>query len=239
MTNAVRNFAINSIYLATEGEGIHLGSPQIFVRFQGCNIGCVNCDSLETWEFIKENYKTLEEVIDQIYESGKGGLIKRVSITGGDPLHPSHVPAVVQLCHTLKELNFYINIEASGQRIVPEIFDIVDFISFDFKTPSTNVKGRPELIEQMHKKYNGKFQVKAVIENDRDFSSVFDAYKDISDKDLVAGNSWCLTPAYNPAEDFPIDRYLEVIGLNESVGGVFRVIGQQHKMLHGPNKKNI
>ena len=45
---------INSIYRATEGEGVFVGRPQIFVRYQGCAIGCINCDSKDTWEFDKE-----------------------------------------------------------------------------------------------------------------------------------------------------------------------------------------
>ncbi|MEX0799567.1 MAG: hypothetical protein WD025_08980, partial [Bacteriovoracaceae bacterium] len=59
--------AINSIYMATEGEGIHVGTPQIFVRFQGCAIGCVNCDSKDTWEFLPGN-KALETVLREVEE---------------------------------------------------------------------------------------------------------------------------------------------------------------------------
>ena len=72
---------IHSIYRATEGEGIHIGTPQIFVRFQGCTIGCVNCDSKETWEFT-DNTISIESAIEQVEEiSGRyPNRIKRVSI---------------------------------------------------------------------------------------------------------------------------------------------------------------
>ena len=96
-----KNYLINSIYRATEGEGIHLGTPQIFVRFQGCTIGCLNCDSMDTWEFEGFN-STLDEVWQRVWNESFDGRIKRVSITGGDPLHPKHVPAVLELVTFLK-----------------------------------------------------------------------------------------------------------------------------------------
>jgi 7-carboxy-7-deazaguanine synthase len=130
---------INSIYRATEGEGVHIGESQIFVRFQGCTIGCLNCDSKDTWNFEEGSFFELEEVVAKIEHLGKTDFfpLKRVSITGGDPLHPKLEPGVLALVKILKRQNYYVNIEASGSRICPDIFDLVDFISFDFKTPST------------------------------------------------------------------------------------------------------
>ena len=99
---------VHSIYMATEGEGIHVGTPQIFVRFQGCTIGCLNCDSKETWEFTN-NTLSLEEVVNSVEEeAGKyPHRIKRVSITGGDPLHPKHTPGVDVLAGELKKRGYF------------------------------------------------------------------------------------------------------------------------------------
>ena len=130
------DLTLNSIYAATEGEGIHIGKPQIFVRFQGCAIGCLNCDSKETWDFDGEK-TSLESAVSQVEEIAGNypHRLKRVSITGGDPLHPKLLPGVVAAAGELKKRGYYINIEASGSRVVDELFDIVNFISFDFKTP--------------------------------------------------------------------------------------------------------
>ena len=78
---------LHSIYRATEGEGVFIGVPQIFVRFQGCAVGCVNCDSKETWDFEENRLFPIENVLTKISLLG-GDEINRVSITGGDPLHP-------------------------------------------------------------------------------------------------------------------------------------------------------
>ena len=233
--------AIHSIYLATEGEGVKIGTPQIFVRFQGCSIGCLNCDSKETWEF-DENYTQIENVITQIEEQAGDypRRIKRVSITGGDPLHPKHLAGVIELAGELKKCGYYINIEAAGTRAPDELFDIVDFVSFDFKTPSTGVKTNIRLLEKIISQYQEKSQIKSVIADKKDFEFVYDVYSQILEKfDHLLKTPWVLTPCYEPHEDFPKDRFIEIFNLNQEFGSPFRVIGQQHKWVFGPEKKNV
>lgn len=235
--------AIHSIYRATEGEGINIGTPQIFVRFQGCSIGCVNCDSKDTWDFFEDNQlRSFSSVIDEIEQiSGKyPHRLKRVSITGGDPLHPKHIPGVIELIKELKKRAFSINIEAAGTRVIDEIFDAIDFISFDIKTPSTNVRPNLNLIKKLSKQYQGKAQIKSVISDKKDFEFVYDIYQNIMEElDYKNTIPWILTPCYEQGESFPRERFLQIIELNENFGAPFRVIGQQHKWLHGPDKKEI
>lgn len=228
---------INSIYRATEGEGIHVGTPQVFVRFQGCAIACVNCDSKDTWDFNTGESFSVEEVLSQIKESGMG-TIKRVSITGGDPLHPKILPGVLELARELKARRYFVNIEAAGTRLVGELFDLVDFISFDVKTPSTGVSTPLSNLVKMHEQFEGRFQVKAVIENKEDFDFTLKTYKEIQAKKL-SGTPWVLTPSYNLKEAFPKERFQSVVHWNETTGANFRVIGQQHKFIHGPDLKQI
>ncbi len=152
----ITNHLINSIYRATEGEGVYLGRPQIFVRYQGCAIGCLNCDSKDTWDFTQDMGQDLELILESVHREGHNGAIKNVSITGGDPLHPGHVPHVLALTKALKAKNYYVNIEAAGSRVVNEIFELVDFVSFDFKTPSTGVKTPLKNISKMISQNPGK-----------------------------------------------------------------------------------
>jgi 7-carboxy-7-deazaguanine synthase len=233
------NQNINSIYRATEGEGIFVGRPQIFVRYQGCAIGCLNCDSKDTWDFSEISTVSLTSVLEKISRVGLDGKIKNISITGGDPLHPSHVPHVLQLIKELKEKKYYINIEAAGTRVVNEIFDLVDFISFDLKTPSSGVKTPLKLIAQMNTQFQGKFQVKAVIEDHADFLYTLEAYNKLLDEQKSLPFSWVLTPAYNTSEEFPMNRFMQILTWNEEAGGHFRVIGQQHKWIFGPDQKQV
>jgi 7-carboxy-7-deazaguanine synthase len=234
---AMTTLLINSIYRATEGEGIHIGIPQIFVRFQGCHIGCVNCDTKETWDFDPVFTKSLDDVMEKI-EVLSQDIIKRVSITGGDPLHPSHVPGVVELVKELKARGYFVNIEAAGTRVVREIFDLVDFISYDFKTPSTQVKTSKELLATFLKDYSQKAQIKAVVADKKDFESTYDAFHFVKAQKVPMA-PWCLTPCYEPGEAFPMNRFQQVIQLNEAFGLPFRVIGQQHKWAYGPSERLV
>ncbi len=233
------NHLINSIYRATEGEGVFLGRPQIFVRYQGCNVGCLNCDSKDTWSFDKEMGVTITEILERVYTEGRNGLIKNVSITGGDPLHPSHVPHVLELVKALKDRHYFVNIEAAGTRVVDEIFELVDYISFDYKTPSTGVKTPLKNIQKMNKDYEGRFQVKAVIADKNDFDNVLDTYKTLAVLEDSLNFPWVLTPCFNNEEKFPMDRFKNVLTWNEENGAFFRVIGQQHKWIFGPDEKQV
>lgn len=230
---------INTIYRATEGEGLFVGRAQIFVRYQGCNVGCLNCDSKETWDFDSQFSQELENILAKIHEEGFNGLIKTVSITGGDPLHPSHCPSVLELAKALKERGHYINIEAAGTRVVKDIFDTVDYISFDMKTPSTGVKTPIKNIQKMNREYPGKFQLKCVVSDRKDFEAVYDAYKELCTTEDSLNFTWVLTPCFNTDEEFPMERFIDVIKWNEEIGAPFRVIGQQHKWIFGPDKKNV
>ena len=233
----MKSFLINAIDSATEGEGVHIGTPQVFVRFQGCAIGCLNCDSKDTWDFTGKEW-TKEEVLTAIEDAG-GKSMKRVSITGGDPLHPSHTDQVLSLVETLKERDYYVNIEAAGTRVVDEIFSKLDYISFDYKTPSTGVKTRVQVLNKLIQNYPAKFQIKAVIETEQDYKSTVDMYNELLSMNESLDFVWCLTPSYNLNEEFPLERFRNVIKWNEEGGSLFRVIGQQHKWLFGPDEKQV
>ena len=231
------NFFINAIYLGTEGEGIRIGIPQVFVRFQGCSVGCVNCDSKYTWEFSQSSARQLPQVLEEIQKESLG-KIKIVSLTGGDPLHQKHLPAMLELIAQLKKQSCFINVEAHGLTIVPSVFDQVDYISFDYKTPSTGVRGSIPLIIRMAKEYPGKFQLKSVVETQTDFEDVLDAYHKVN-QEIRVNFPWCLTPAYNLHEKFPLKRFQDIILWNHQNGGLFRAIGQQHKWIYGPDQERV
>jgi 7-carboxy-7-deazaguanine synthase len=135
----------------------------------------VNCDTKETWDFDPAYTKSIDEVMERI-ETLSQDVIKRISITGGDPLHPSHIPSLLNLINELKSRNYFINIEAAGTRIVKEVFDLVDFVSYDFKTPSTTVKTSKELLLKFIEEYGFKAQIKAVVSDKKDFEATFDAF---------------------------------------------------------------
>ncbi len=227
-------FYIHSIYKATEGEGVFIGTPQIFIRFQGCSIGCINCDSKETWSFSEGGeYLDIIDLYTLVLRESMG--IKRVSITGGDPMHPKHIEGVKFLAKFLKDKGHYVNIEASGTRVDHELFDLVDYISFDFKTPSTGVKTQINLVEKVATQYPGKYQIKSVIQDRIDFEYVMEAKQSLGNQYI----NWVLTPAYNDDSEFHVKDTQNVLKWNEDNAGTFRVISQQHKFIYGTDSLRV
>ena len=43
------HYPINEIFQTIQGEGVFTGLPAIFVRLQGCPVGCPWCDTRHTW----------------------------------------------------------------------------------------------------------------------------------------------------------------------------------------------
>lgn len=225
---------INTIYSATEGEGILIGTPQVFVRFQGCSIGCLNCDSKDTWSFKESGNYSIESTMKEIASFN----IPRVSITGGDPLHPKNIDAVITLARVLKSKGFFINLEAAGTKVVDSLFDIIDFISFDFKTLSTGVKIKKNILKSFIIQYGNKAQIKSVIETKEDFCQVKNLFEEIQAENNFT-TPWVLTPAYNPGQKFDLSFFEWIIQENEKEGHCFRVIGQQHKWIFGPDRTDV
>lgn len=80
----------------SNGEGIGVS---LFV--QGCNFHCKNCFNSETWEFSKGqewNDKTKNQFLKLI----ETPFIQRVSILGGEPLHPKNVQNVLKIVDEIR-----------------------------------------------------------------------------------------------------------------------------------------
>ncbi|MCM1221281.1 MAG: 7-carboxy-7-deazaguanine synthase QueE, partial [Lachnospiraceae bacterium] len=42
--NTEKRYKVNKIFYSIQGEGARVGTPQVFVRFSGCNLHCSFCD---------------------------------------------------------------------------------------------------------------------------------------------------------------------------------------------------
>ncbi|MCW8093069.1 7-carboxy-7-deazaguanine synthase QueE [Alteromonas sp. ASW11-130] len=109
-----------------QGEGVYTGLPSIFVRLQGCPVGCPWCDTKHTWTLDDAFLTSSSAVLEKQNESEhffnanehellelfiqRGYRAKHVVITGGEPCMYDLIP----LTRLLHEQGFTTQIETSG-----------------------------------------------------------------------------------------------------------------------------
>ncbi|WP_076413817.1 7-carboxy-7-deazaguanine synthase QueE [Shewanella sp. UCD-KL12] len=119
-------YPVNEVFETIQGEGYFTGVPAIFLRLQGCPVGCSWCDTKHTWELLDEN-KVAPELVIQVdgeigrwsnispqsllnYIEEKGFTAKHLVITGGEPCMYDLQP----LTQHFNEAGFSTQIETSG-----------------------------------------------------------------------------------------------------------------------------
>ena len=68
-------------YIGIQGEGITVGLPMMFVRIQGCPVGCKWCDTTQSWDDKSGKEYSFSEIARYVADSD----IRHVWITGGEP----------------------------------------------------------------------------------------------------------------------------------------------------------
>ena len=67
--NSMFRYKINEVFESIQGEGAHTGTPAIFVRLQGCPVGCSWCDTKHTWEVEPDKLLPIKDVMAQTRET--------------------------------------------------------------------------------------------------------------------------------------------------------------------------
>jgi uncharacterized Zn-finger protein len=57
---------VAEVFCSIQGEGVSLGLPSVFVRLQGCSVGCTWCDTKYSWNPRKGRALTLAALVDQV-----------------------------------------------------------------------------------------------------------------------------------------------------------------------------
>lgn len=119
-------YPINEMFQTLQGEGYFTGVPAIFIRLQGCPVGCAWCDTKHTWDKLADREVSLFSILAKTKESDKWGpassedllaiigrqgwTARHVVITGGEPC----IHDLTQLTSLLEQNGFSCQIETSG-----------------------------------------------------------------------------------------------------------------------------
>lgn len=120
------SYPVNEIFQTIQGEGVFTGVPAIFLRLQGCPVGCPWCDTKHTWTTSEDDRVSAQVMLAKTAASPQwaelsaeaivalieqqGFTAKHVVITGGEPALFDLRPLAAQLeAHGMR-----LQIETSG-----------------------------------------------------------------------------------------------------------------------------
>ena len=117
---------INEIFYTLQGEAHWSGTPAVFIRLQGCKVGCAFCDTKHTWLVASENGVSPDSMLSKTDDNKAyawmppehiGAAIRdrwpsvhHVVLTGGEPADYDLRP----LCYVLERDGRFVQIETSG-----------------------------------------------------------------------------------------------------------------------------
>ncbi|WP_026052667.1 7-carboxy-7-deazaguanine synthase QueE [Gayadomonas joobiniege] len=117
-------YPVNEIFETIQGEGAQTGVPSVFVRLQGCPVGCAWCDTKHTWTVDKNHQVDADQIISISNENPTWAELtskelvdrlaiysaKHIVITGGEPCMYDLRP----LTNDLNKAGYSTQIETSG-----------------------------------------------------------------------------------------------------------------------------
>ncbi|OGS40594.1 MAG: hypothetical protein A3K77_07605, partial [Euryarchaeota archaeon RBG_13_31_8] len=207
------------------------GIPKTFIRLQGCKVGCTTCDSKYTWSKKGGKLMSEEDLVNSCIENG----FINVTVTGGSPLEQH----IIRLVKMLRANAFNVTLEESGQYYNEDVFDAVNLISLDIKTPSSSVKANMKIIEKTIANFAYKTQIKCVVANRKDFEFAAYHFERLQSKGLIL-HSFILTPCWLVNKHKPNTRLIKwMIKQIEERQLEMRIIIQQHKLIYGAKKKGV
>jgi 7-carboxy-7-deazaguanine synthase len=208
---------VTEIFFSIQGEGTRAGRPCTFVRFTGCDLRCVYCDTAYAFHGGQELSR------DEILQEVARHPTRFVCLTGGEPMLQHELPA---LAADLLARGYEVAVETHGQRptetLPPEVIRIVDV-----KTPAS---GEPPPDLAYLDRLRPHDEVKFVVCSEQDF----EWSRDVVRRHALEGRAHLLfSPAWGAVEPRELARWLLASGLDA------RLSLQIHKVLWGADVRGV
>jgi len=149
---------VGEIFNSLQGEGFYVGRRQVFVRFAGCSLNCVYCDTEYFKNFRLQTYKIETKPGSSRFRRARNPItqaevlkhVKRlttpdthsVSLTGGEPLQAGDF--LVGVASACKKAGLATYLETSGlsSEAMACVVPSLDFASIDVKLPEHRAVSR-------------------------------------------------------------------------------------------------
>lgn len=138
---------INEVFETVQGEASFTGTPALFIRLQGCDVGCASCDTKHTWRLDAALKRPLTPVVFEkrndaptYADADLTGLMavvrafraRHVVITGGEPALYDLRP----LSAAILDMGRSVQLETSGTEPI-----LIDDRAFVTVSPKLNMAG--------------------------------------------------------------------------------------------------
>lgn len=207
---------VNEIFLSIQGESTHIGLPTVFVRFQGCNLRCIYCDT--AYAYTEGTEMSCEEILAEI----KKLHYKRVCITGGEPMLNDDIGILLELLG-----DYNVTIETNGSIPLDKIkLENKHHYIMDMKTP---LSGSSDKMHMQNFDYLGENdEIKFVIGDRDDFDWAKETINAYYKKGIIS-----FSPMFGKIEPSIIAKWI----LDDKLDVRFQI--QIHKYIWDPSKKGV
>lgn len=220
---------LTEMFLSICGEGTEIFKPAIFIRGSKCNFRCkYPCDTIYSYEngkkiMLKDLIKNI-----QIYPC------KTIFLTGGEIC--LQAASIFELCKWLYSHNYEIILQTNGSFYVPEIFDLCNMISVDFKGPSSGMKSNESFIKNIIKKYsnNTKIQLKFLVKDKKDYIFAKNKIKKYYNKNI----EYVIGPVGGLNLKSLVEDYYKKDNFFKNMTNI-RIGMQIHKLIWGVKKRGV
>lgn len=221
----MEKFEVAETFVSINGEGVLAGQLAVFVRFCGCNMNCLYCDT--KWAndgSTNGTQMTAQQICDLVLETG----VHNVTLTGGEPLYRSGMHELLEL---LAQHDLTIEIETNGSISLVPYIGISPSITFtmDYKLPCSGMESmmNPSNFRLLSKNDTVKF----VVGSQNDLQR---ALKVMQEHDLTNRCHVYLSPVFGSIEPVEIVEFMQKHRLN----GVNLQL-QMHKIIWDPEKRGV
>lgn len=143
------------VFSAIQGEGLNVGTRQLFIRFAICDLRCRFCDSAHTWHAsatcqiertaglrdfeTHSNPVEMATLLEWVSRQNQPGLHDSISITGGEPLlHAPFLAEFLPLVRAATGLPIYLETGGHHPEQLAMILPDLDLVGMDIKLPSVS-----------------------------------------------------------------------------------------------------
>ena len=209
---------VSEIFASIQGETSFVGLPFSFVRLTGCNLRCRYCDT--TYAYDDGEEFPLDEIVSRVTFFG----IRRVTVTGGEPLLQEETPALVA---ALLDLDHTVLVETNGtvplSCVDPRAVKIMDV-----KCPGSGEAGKTLWENFAH--LTDRDEVKFVVSSEEDYHFAREVIRKY-------GTESPFHPLLSPAFGLLRPETLAGWMVGDAVDARFQL--QLHKLVWGPDRRGV